>query len=99
MKNDPRSCERDLCSCVRRLKKIPVRRSNKVSYEAQCFVTLNTMVYIQSAVCIFLLSTNLYIKDQQDMSILISFLKNITSSAGKPGINHTKRNAPFLTRP
>ena len=95
MKNDPRSCERDLCSCVRRLKKIPVRRSNKVSYEAHCFVTLKTMVYIQSAVCIFLLSTNLYIKDQQDMSILISFLKNITSSAGKPGINRTKRNTPF----
>ena len=44
----------------------------------------------------FLLSTNLYIKDQQDMSILIFFLKKYNyGSAGKPGINHTKRNTPF----
>ena len=47
MKNDPRSCERNLCTCVRSLKKIqdfdgiwtpdlaiPVKRSNKLSYEA-----------------------------------------------------------------
>ena len=47
MKNDPRSCERNLCNCVRSLKKIqdsngiltrdlaiPVRYSNKLSYEA-----------------------------------------------------------------
>ena len=46
----------------------------------------------------FVLSTNLYIKDQQDMSILIFFQKNITSLAGKPGINHTKRNTPFYPR-
>ena len=47
MKNDPRSCERNLCNCVRSLKKIqdfdgiwtpdlsiPVQRSNQLSYEA-----------------------------------------------------------------
>ena len=48
MKNDPRSCERNLCNCVRGLKKlqdfngiwtcdlaIPVRRSNQLSYEVR----------------------------------------------------------------
>ena len=47
MKNDPRSCECNLCNCVRSLKKIqdfdgiwtpdltiPVQRSNQLSYEA-----------------------------------------------------------------
>ena len=41
MKNDPRSCERNLRNCVRRLKKnfrtalaIPVGCSNQMSYEA-----------------------------------------------------------------
>ena len=48
MKNDPRSCERNLCNCVRSLipknqdfngiwtrdLAIPVRRSNQLSYEA-----------------------------------------------------------------
>ena len=47
MKNDPRSCERNLYNCVRSLKKIqdfdgiwtpdlsiPVQRSNQLSYEA-----------------------------------------------------------------
>ena len=43
----------------------------------------------------FVLSTNLCIKDQQDMSILIFLEKDITISAGKPGINHTTRNTPF----
>ena len=44
----------------------------------------------------FVLSTNLYIKDQQDMDIF-NFLKkekNSTSS-GKPGISHIKRNTLF----
>ena len=40
----------------------------------------------------FVLSTNLYIKNQRDMSILIFFK---TSSAGKPEINYTKRNTPL----
>ena len=47
MKNDPRGCERNLCNCVRSLKKksglqrdlnrdlaILVRRSNQLSYDA-----------------------------------------------------------------
>ena len=42
----------------------------------------------------FVLSTNLYIKDQEDMDIFIFFLKNNTSS-GKPGISHIKRNTAF----
>ena len=43
----------------------------------------------------FVLSTNLYIKDQQDMDIFIFLKNNNNTSSGKPGISHIKRNTPF----
>ena len=43
----------------------------------------------------FVLSTNLYIKDQQDMDIFIFFFFLNNTSSGKPGISHIKRNTPF----
>ncbi|CAH3192376.1 unnamed protein product, partial [Porites evermanni] len=71
---------------------IPVRRSNQLSYKPLIVPLFsNPENNGLHSVCSlhFLLSTNLYIKDQQDMSI------SILSSAGKPGMNHTKRNTPF----
>ena len=96
MKNDPCSFERNLCNCVRSLKKknqdfngiwthdlaIPVWCSNQLSYEATDNVLIvplfpNPENNGLHSVCSlhFLLSTNLYIKDQQDMSILIFLFK------------------------
>ena len=43
----------------------------------------------------FLLSTNLYLKDRTRHEHINFLKKNITSSARKPGINHTKRKTPF----
>ena len=81
-KNDPRSCERNLCNCVRSLKKRsglqrdlnPWPRSNQLIYEATdspiVFLTLKTMVCIQSTVCIFYCPPIYTLRIGQDMSIL-----------------------------
>ena len=74
-----------------------MRRSNQLSYEAtDSPIVPNPENNGLHSVCSlhFVLSSNLYIKGQQDMDIFIFFQKNNTSS-GKPGIGLIKRNTTF----